>query len=190
MPLSLDRSRRELAPYRRAVGWGSVPAAAWALWVSGPGWAAPAFVVVACAGVALAVVDARTHRLPDAVTLPATALTALLLAGAALATGDWSALLRALAGGLALGAAYLLLHLIHRAGMGLGDVKLAVLLGLVTAWAGWSAWAAAALLPFLLGGIFAAALLAARRASRTTPLAFGPFMLVGAAVALTVARLA
>ncbi|MFE6969073.1 prepilin peptidase [Isoptericola sp. NPDC057653] len=190
MPSPLDRARRELAPVRRAVGVGALPAAVWAVWASGPGWATPAFVVLACVGVALAVVDLRTHRLPDALTRPGTALVVVLLGVAALATGDGPALVRALAGGLALGAVYLLLHLVHRAGMGLGDVKLAVLLGVATGWAGWATWAAAALLPFLLGGLAALVLLATRRASRTTAIAFGPFMLAGAAVALTAARLA
>ena len=190
MPPILQRARAEVAPHRRAVTWGAAPAAAWAVWASGPGWATPALVVAATAGAALWVIDARTHRLPDALTYPTTAVVAALLALAALAGGTWDAALRALLGGLLLGGAYLLLHLVHRSGMGRGDVKLAALLGLVTAWYGWSTLVAAAVLPILLGGSVALALMASRRASRGTALAFGPYLLAGAAIALTLTRVA
>ncbi|GAA1716037.1 hypothetical protein GCM10009809_10190 [Isoptericola hypogeus] len=187
-PTVLRRALAEVAPYRRGVAWGGAAAAVWAVWVSGPGWATPAVVVAAVASVALFVIDARTHRLPDAVTYPTVAVVAALLLLAALAGGTWDAALRGLIGALALGGGYLVLHLVHRAGLGLGDVKLAVLLGLVTAWFGWAELWATALLPFLLGGLVAIALLVTRRASRTTALAFGPYMLGGAALALTAAR--
>jgi len=190
VPPILQRARAEVAPHRRAVTWGAAPAAAWAVWASGPGWATPALVVAATAGAALWVIDARTHRLPDALTYPTTAVVAALLALAALAGGTWDAALRALLGGLLLGGAYLLLHLVHRSGMGRGDVKLAALLGLVTAWYGWSTLVAAAVLPILLGGSVALALMASRRASRGTALAFGPYLLAGAAIALTLTRVA
>ncbi|MFC7877289.1 prepilin peptidase [Isoptericola sp. NPDC057391] len=190
MPPILQRARAEVAPHRRAVAWAAALAAVWAVWASGPGWATPALVVAAGAGAALGVIDARTHRLPDALTYPMTAVVAALLALAALAGGTWDAAMRALLGGLLLGGAYLLLHLVHRSGMGRGDVKLAALLGLVTAWFGWSSLVAAAVLPILLGGSVAIVLMASRRASRGTALAFGPYLLAGAAVALTLARLA
>ncbi|MGW8565495.1 prepilin peptidase [Isoptericola sp. NPDC055881] len=184
-----QRARDEIAPYRRWVAVAVVVAVAWALWVSGPGWSSPALVVAAAAGAALGVVDARTHRLPNALTYPATAATAALLLLAAAATGAWDAALRAVLGAVVLGGAYLVLHLVNPAGLGRGDVKLAVLLGLVTAWAGWPVLWAGLVLPFLLGGAVALVLLVTRRAGRGTAMAFGPYMLVGAALALTVARL-
>ncbi|MFF2453562.1 prepilin peptidase [Isoptericola sp. NPDC058082] len=190
MPPILQRARAEVAPHRRAATWGAALAAAWAVWASGPGWSTPALVVAAVAGAALWVIDARTHRLPDALTYPTTAVVGALLALAALGGGTWDKALRALLGGLLLGGAYLLLHLAHRSGMGRGDAKLAALLGLVTAWYGWSTLVAAAVLPILLGGAVAIVLMATRRASRGTSLAFGPYLLAGAAIAVTLARLA
>jgi leader peptidase (prepilin peptidase)/N-methyltransferase len=189
-PGLLRRLPAELAPHRRAVARLAPLVAAWAVWASGPSWAAPAFVVVAVAGAALGVVDARTHRLPDAVTLPATVAVALLLGLAAVADGDAGRCARAAAGAVVLGVAYLLLHLVNRRGLGLGDVKLAVLLGLPAGWAGWDVVWWAGVLPFLLGGLAALALVLARRASRHTALAFGPWMLAGAAAALSLARVA
>lgn len=185
----LVRARRELLPHRRPVAWAVAPALAWAVWVSGPGWATPAVAVAAVAGAALAVIDIRTHRLPDAIVYPATVAVAALLLATALAGGNLAAAGRALAGAAVLVVAYAVLHLVNPAGLGLGDVKLAALLGGLSAWYGWDTLAATALLPFVLGGLVAAALLVTRRATRHTAIAFGPYMLAGAALALTWARL-
>lgn len=188
MPTLARRAALETSPYRRRIVVGGTLALVWAVWASGPGWSTPALAVAAVAGVALGVVDGATHRLPDALTYPTTAVVGLLLAGAALAGDSWDVALRALLGALSLGAGYLLLHLISPSGLGLGDVKLAVLLGLVGAWYGWSVLWAVAVLPFLVGGLTALALIVTRRATRRTAIAFGPAMLVGAALALTAAR--
>ena len=183
------RARAELAPVRRRAAVVAAAAAVWAVWASGPGWSTPALLVAAVGGAALGVVDARTHRLPNALLFPTAATAGGLLVLAAVAGGDLAALLRAAVGAAALGLGYLLLHLLDRSGLGLGDVKLAVLLGAASAWYGWGTLAAAALLPFLVGGLVAVALLVARRANRRTALAFGPYMLVGAALAISAARL-
>jgi leader peptidase (prepilin peptidase) / N-methyltransferase len=190
VPTIAERAALEVAPYRRRIAVGGALALVWAVWASGPGWSTPAVAVAAVAGVALAVVDGATHRLPDALTYPTTAVVGLLLAGAALADDAGDAALRALLGALVLGTGYLLLHLVSPSGLGLGDVKLAVLLGLVSAWYGWSVLWATAALPFLVGGLAALVLIVARRATRRTAIAFGPAMLVGTALALTAARLA
>ncbi|WP_418277926.1 prepilin peptidase [Isoptericola jiangsuensis] len=188
MPL-LPRLRDEIAPYRRTVAVGTIPAVFWAVWVSGPGPATAATVVLAAASVPLFVIDLRTHRLPDAITLPSTALVLLLLASAGLVTGD-PALWRSLLGGIVLGGAYLLLHVVNPAGLGFGDVKLAVPLGLVSAWYGWPVLWGTVILPFFLGGIVGLVLIVARRATRRTAIAFGPFMIAGAAIVLTGVRIA
>lgn len=188
MPTLLSRSRTEIGPYRRTVAIACLPVLLWAIWVSGPSATTPAIAVAACAGVALFVIDRHTHRLPNAITYPTTAVVAVLLLGAALVDNTWDAALRAALGALTLGLIYLVLHLINPAGLGFGDVKLAVLLGMITAWYGWPALWATAMLPFLIGGFVAIALLVTRRATRKTAIAFGPFMLIGAALALTAAR--
>ena len=48
--------------------------------------------------------------------------------------GSWSALFRAVGGGLALAGFYLLLMVISPSGMSLCDVKLAASLGMLLAW--------------------------------------------------------
>ena len=180
----------EVAPCWRVIAPLAAAGAVWGVWVSGPSASGAALALLGAVGGALGVIDARTHRLPNVITYPATAGVALLLAAAAALTGDdYARLLRASVGAVTLGSAYLLLHLANRSGLGLGDVKLAVLLGLAAGWSGWGTvwWAGA--LPFLLGGLAALALIVVRRASRNTALAFGPWMLAGFVLALTCARL-
>jgi leader peptidase (prepilin peptidase)/N-methyltransferase len=145
-------------------------------------------LVLAAAGwlaictVPLAWIDAAVHRLPDVLTAPAYAGTAAFLLLAAATGGHWHNLVRAALGGLVLAAFYLVLALISPSGMGIGDVKLAASLGTLLAWFGWATLLAGAFAGFLLGGLYGAALLAARRAGRKQHIPFGPFMIVGAFV--------
>ena len=139
--------------------------------------------LAACA-VPLACADLAVQRLPDPLTGAAYAGTAVLLLAAAAVGGTWSALVRALLGGLALTGFYLLLMVISPSGMSLGDVKLAASLGTLLAWFGWRLLLAGGFAGFLLGGVFAGALLVSRRADRKQPIPFGPFMIAGAILAV------
>ncbi|MEU1385221.1 MULTISPECIES: A24 family peptidase [unclassified Nonomuraea] len=141
-------------------------------WLAGPPYAG-----LALAGTALAVIDWRTSLLPDAITLPAYPIIALTL----LPTGE---LPRALLGAAALAAVYGLLWFARPAAMGLGDVKLAGLIGMAAAAMSWQAWVAAAFAGQVLGALYAVALLLTGRGDRHTQFPFGPFMLLGAFVAL------
>ncbi|MCO7271718.1 prepilin peptidase [Cellulosimicrobium cellulans] len=158
-------------------------AAAGAAWWSGPSWATPALVLVAAAGAVVAVVDARTHRLPDVIVLPSWLASVLLIGAGAVGTGDGAALGRAVAGGLLGFGAYAALRIAYPPGLGFGDVKLAGMLGTPLAWLGWGELVAGLVLPFVLGGVWALALVVTRRARRDTAVPFGPFMVVGAGVA-------
>lgn len=181
--------RRELAGHGRAVLPAAVVAAAWALWVF-PGPAVGGALVVATAGAALGVIDARTHRLPDALTLPAIWLALVTFGAAAFLPhgGGAARLAQAGWGALTLGGLYAALYWLSRGALGFGDVKLALLLGLPAGWCGWSAVWGTALLPFLLGGLAALGLVVARVARLDSQLAFGPFMLIGAALTCGLSR--
>jgi len=139
--------------------------------------------LAACA-VPLACTDLAVQRLPDPLTGAAYAGTAVLLLAAAAVGGPWFALVRALLGGLALAGFYLLLMVISPSGMSLGDVKLAASLGTLLAWFSWRLLLAGGFAGFLLGGVFAGALLVSRRADRKQPIPFGPFMIAGAILAV------
>ncbi|MFC5804437.1 prepilin peptidase [Streptomyces formicae] len=151
---------------------------------------AAVWVLLVPVAVLLALVDRNVHRLPDQLTLPLAAAAAVLLGGAALvpgAAGSWPA---ALLGGLALGGAYFVLFLINPNGMGFGDVKLAVPLGVVLGWYGWGVLFAGAFAGFLLGAMYGLGLVLLRRAGRKSAIPFGPFMMTGALLGLLLGALA
>lgn len=154
------------------------------------GWApvtltALAFLYLAAISIALILIDLEHHRLPNAIVVPSYLVGGLLLSGASLTAGDLDSLVRAGIGMAVLFGLYLAVALIRPGGMGLGDVKLAGVLGLHLAWCGWGALAVGAFAAFLLGGLYSIALLVTRRADRKTAIPFGPWMIVGAWIGIT-----
>ncbi|MEU9197027.1 prepilin peptidase [Streptomyces hundungensis] len=139
--------------------------------------------------VLLARVDLSVHRLPDAVTLPLAGTAAVLLVCAGLLPGHVGSWSRALFGGLALGGAYFVLFLINPNGLGFGDVKLAVTLGMVLGWYGWGVLFLGAFAGFLLGSAYGLGLMALRRADRKHAIPFGPFMIGGTMAAVLLGAL-
>lgn len=144
----------------------------------------PAYLYLAAVGVALALIDLDTRRLPDVLTLPSYGVVAGLLGLGALCGSSSGDLVRALLGGLAMYAVFFALCAAYPAGMGFGDVKLSGVLGMAVAWTGWGPWGVGLFGGFLLGGLWGAALLVRGRAGRRSSLPFGPFMLTGALVAV------
>ncbi len=147
-------------------------------------WELPAFLFLAAAGVLLAVVDLQHHLLPNRVVVPSTGIGAVLLLVAALGDRGTDALLRAVLGAVVLFAVFLLLALISPRGLGMGDVKLAGLVGLHLGWIGWGAVVVGAAAGFVIQALVAVVLLAGRRIGLRSDLPFGPAMLLGAAVAI------
>ncbi|MFF5494668.1 prepilin peptidase [Streptomyces aquilus] len=138
------------------------------------------WLLLAPAGVLLAVVDLKVQRLPDPLTLPFAAAALALLGVTEFVpehTGDW---LHALYGSLALGGGYFVLFLVNPAGMGFGDVKLALGTGAVLGWYGWATVMLGTFAGFLLGALYGGALIVVRKAGRKTAIPFGPFLIMGA----------
>lgn len=146
----------------------------------------PAYALFAVVTAALVVTDLEAKLIPNRILYPATAAFALLLAAGALITGRIGDLPRAALGGLGFFLVLLVVALVARGGFGFGDVKLAVLLGLATAFLGWRVLAATAAFTALLGGIPAIVLLVTRRARRDTELPYGPAMIFGSWLALVI----
>lgn len=175
------RASRWIAPATLGVlgGLGGAGAA----WVATGVVETVTFAALALGCALLVAIDLACHRLPDVVTGPTAAVLLAGLAVEALRTDAWPDLGRALLAGLVLGAAFLALALVSPSSLGLGDVKLAALLGVFLGWFGWPTVLVAVVATFLLGGLVALALVLSRRASRSTQLAFGPWLVVGAGVA-------
>jgi leader peptidase (prepilin peptidase) / N-methyltransferase len=138
-------------------------------------------------GVALAAIDIAVNRLPDRLTLPAYPILIALLTGAAFASHDFAALLRALLGGLSLAAVFLVLAVIRPGQLGGGDIKLAGVLGLALGWLGWPILIAGVALGFVLAAVSSLVLLAARRVTLHSAICFGPYLVGGALVAMLAA---
>jgi leader peptidase (prepilin peptidase)/N-methyltransferase len=143
-------------------------------------WALAAYLYLAAAGVALAMIDIDVLRLPDRIVLPSYAVVAVLLTIAAVGAQDWWPLGRAAIGAAAMFAFYFALAFVNPAGMGFGDVKLAGVLGALMGFLSWSALVVATFGAFLLGAIVGVALIVTRRGGRKTAIPFGPFMIAAA----------
>jgi leader peptidase (prepilin peptidase)/N-methyltransferase len=189
-PEGPDRHRRPPVPLRPPL-LELATGALWALlalrlWRAHPA-AVPAYLALAFACVALVAVDLDSKLLPNRITYPALALVAALLLAASLAEHDLGRMARALVAAAAAAALLLALALISPGGMGLGDVKFALVLGLALGWLGWEAVAAGLIGAFLFGGLAALAALLVLRADRKTQIPFGPWLALGAILAVLAA---
>ncbi|MDQ2662260.1 MAG: A24 family peptidase [Actinomycetota bacterium] len=150
----------------------------------GLSWILPALLAFGAGSTVLTLVDLAEKRLPNAVVFPALAAVALLLVPATLASGTWWPLLRALAGAAGMFAVYFVLALVSPSSMGMGDVKLSLVIGLLLGWFGLNAWLVGLLAAFVVGGVIAIVALALRRVTLRGSIPFGPSMLAGALIAV------
>ena len=175
MPLAGRAGRRSL----RGSPWWAAPAALTLVVVTtvrcGAGANAAAFAAVQVALVALAAVDLATRRLPNAITIPVS-----LAAIALRAVFERSTLGGAVLAGVGALLVFGVLSLALRGGFGMGDVKLAGMLGFVLG----SVVVPALALGILAGGLASVALLATGRASWKSAIAYGPYLALGGAIAI------
>jgi len=129
--------------------------------------------------VPITLIDLELRLIPNAITLPAA--VAALVAGAVLDVGHVPAQLIA---GAAAGGFFLVAALAYPRGMGVGDVKLAGMLGLYLG----RAVAPAIFAALILGVVVGAAIIARKGAKegRKTAVPFGPFLAAGALIAFFV----
>lgn len=176
-----DRPRRVRTPWWVLVGTGGAAGALLA-------WRLPtatgtqilvlaAWLVFAQAGLLLSAVDIAVHRLPTPILTVSGALAGTLIAAGTLAARRPGLLLAAVAAAGCVGGVYLLLALAAPTQIGMGDVRLAALAGLLLGTRGPAAVVAGAVLPYVLALPFA---LSRLRQPRRPDLPFGPFLTVGA----------
>ena len=130
---------------------------------------------------ALALIDAQHRIIPNRIVYPSLIAFPVLIVAGALLGADLD-VVRAALGFLAYGGGLFVLALISPRGMGMGDVKLAALIGLVIGSLGLGEVAVAAGAGILLGGIAALGALVLG-ADRKSALPFGPSLAVGAVIA-------
>lgn len=151
-------------------------------------WALPVYLGFLGLTMALLITDLEEFRIVDRLNLRGSLLLALLLLVAAFADGHGEALIRAgLGAGAYFGGATLLWLVAGGRGFGAGDVKLAPVLGLFTAYVSWSTLGQAVFATAMIGGIVAIGLMVAGRAGLKTELPYGPPMIIGAWLAIILA---
>jgi leader peptidase (prepilin peptidase)/N-methyltransferase len=130
--------------------------------------------------IALTFIDLDHQLLPDSLTLPLVWLGLALSiwgpqpGGAPLPVDMRSSITGAMAGYLSLWSVYHLFRLLTgKEGMGYGDFKLFAALG---AWMGWKMLLPIILIAAAVGAVVGMATLGFRGQSRSTPIAFGPFL--------------
>lgn len=168
----------------RRIGWQlpltlALGALAWL--ALGPVVAAIPALYVAAVAPELTRIDLAEHRLPNRLVVPGLGVGLLAAAGSWATTGEPPVV--PLVAAVASGGLLFLFAL--GGGMGMGDVKLAAVLGLASPTA--TVAIASPVLAFLLGGVAALGVLIVR--GRGSRIPFGPFLLLGYAGALAVTGL-
>ena len=148
------------------------------------GWGIAAFAVwlmLLTVFLALAVYDLRWFLLPDVLVVAAFILALGFVAARAIAAGDWSIFLGALAGSVTVAGIFGGLYVVSKkTWIGGGDVKLGVVLGLLAGniLSGLLVLFAAS----CLGLLASLPLIAQGKAKRDTKIPFGPFLIAGTVV--------
>lgn len=143
-----------------------------------------ALAVFLIGGIPLAVVDARSFRLPNRGTFPLAAALGGYWLSLALMTGEWGHLLQAVICSIAIALVALLIGMVGT--LNFGDIKLMLAIGLLTGWISWILPLYALVAGYVLGVPQASVLLTKKKRGGSTELAFGPYLVAGAALAFTI----
>lgn len=130
-------------------------------------------------GARLSIVDFKSHRLPNQLVGWFTATQILIMGITGWMASDFARLLTALGVAAATMISYVLLYLLSRGSLGMGDVKFAFPLGLCVGWYSTDQWLVAIFVSFLIAGLVAVIGLVTKRMTRKSRLAFGPYMFLG-----------
>lgn len=138
-----------------------------------------AHILFAGVGVVLAVIDQKTHRLPDVLTLPLWAATALSVGLVSRELGENSTEHAFAASAVTVLALWLIAELPGRP-LGFGDVKLGGIIGLQLGVYGLDVALGALVLAFILGGTVATVSVVSGRRRPDEHIAFGPYLIQAA----------
>jgi leader peptidase (prepilin peptidase)/N-methyltransferase len=147
-------------------------------------WALPGYLWFFAALLAVSVIDLQRFLVPNRIVYPSLVASLVLLGGAGLLGSDLDALVRGVVGAALASGGLLALALLYPRGMGMGDVKLALLLGLYLGWLSLGHVPLGLFLGFLLGSLVGLGLLVTRVRGRKDPLPFAPFLAAGAVLAV------
>jgi leader peptidase (prepilin peptidase)/N-methyltransferase len=153
----------------------------------GMSWALLPMLLLFSTLLAQSVIDLELYRLLDKITFPVLGVSFALIAVASALEGDASRVGLAVAGAFGYFLFLGIPAMIMPRGMGLGDVKLALLLGLFLGWVHPLLILFSLILACLLGIVVGLAVFAARR-GKSEPFPFGPWLALGCIAALVFSR--
>lgn len=157
----------------------------------------PILIIYSCVFVVITVIDLEKGIIPNSITYPFILIAILVTTFLGSSINNdvflidyfgWrqnlpflASLFDSLIGGVLAFVFLLLIAIVSRGGMGIGDVKLAAMIGFMTAF---PVVILALFLGIISGGVVAAVLLITRRKQRKDTVPFGPFLCLGALIAL------
>lgn len=155
------------------------------LWWFGPGWATLFYAVLFSSLIVITGTDLSHKIIPNVITLPGIVL-GLVGAATVLPVSFRDGVLgMCIGGGILWLLAWASPYLFGKEGMGGGDIKL---LGMVGAFLGWKPALVTIMVGSLVGSIIGVTLIALRWLNRDEYIPFGPFLALGALVALFFAQ--
>ncbi len=135
-------------------------------------------------GIWLSAIDIKTHRLPNQLVGGFALIEMVALGILSWLASDFARLSNALGIATITTTAYLLLYLLSRGSLGMGDVKFAFPLGLCVGWYAADLWLTNIFVAFLLAGLVTGIGIVTRRLNRKSRITFGPFMFASAVITL------
>ena len=150
-----------------------------------PTWTYLLFLILLIAfGIPLSIIDVREHRLPNVLTGSLLLSTLCLVTGSAITVHNHHRLIESFVGALSLPTFYILVSLMTKGGVGIGDVKLSISVGLISGYFGWSVLWISTFLAIATGAIFSILSMIIGKVSAKDAIPFGPFILLGQLLAL------
>lgn len=159
------------------------------VWRFGPGWDAAIALTLTSVLIPLAIIDQRIFKLPNPITYFGAGALLVLCVVAAAATGEWHRLVDAVVSAAVLAGFFYVFSAVFRlvrnkAGLGMGDVKLCVSIGLGLGWLGPRYVLVAFYLSLFLGLVFGVVITRAQRSGLQTKIPFGVFLAGGSILAI------
>ena len=126
----------------------------------------------------LFLVDAKTLRLPNAILYPAISSVLIVALSYAIYTGDISELTNSMVKGLIFFSLFFLFYLLTRGGIGAGDAKLALLIGLSVGIFPHNYLFLILMGSFIIAALYSLVLMARKQVTLKSKIPFGPFLLI------------
>lgn len=146
----------------------------------------PAYLVFFACLISVSAIDLDEWIIPNRIIYPTLFASVPLLLLAAVVGHRWHSFEHAAIGGVAGFVALYIVHFISPKGMGFGDVRLVGIIGIYMGWLSLLHVFVGVFLGFLVASVVGVALMVARRKGRKDYVPFGPFLALGAVVAVFV----